>query len=400
MVLSGAGLTLIALAGWAVASGRFKGDSSEPGSVSSLFSPTPETPAAGASPSAPDASPTAPPLLETAVLYSEFESSQDTLRLAPISNLQEPRTITAIPHTPLWGISASLSPDGQQVAYVVLPPTVPDPERAANDQAEVWVQPLAGGEPRRLAQNADVRVAPVWSPDGSALVYQRFSQEGDSLTLFRVNVGDGAVSALASPGGTAAAFPLAFAPSSDRFYVTQPSEGGTDILAIDTNDGSVQTVTMIAGGIARGWRLSPDGLSIAFVHQVSGQEWEVAIASLSEGSVSRLDSPAIPSGQVLFGPVWHPQQPLLSVGAAPGDGGGVLNLPLSGEGGERLPGPAEGFDVPLAWSPNGDYLVVQQFSEYPVQRRPSLYLLTASGERQRLAEGSEVTFIGWLGSAE
>jgi len=54
----------------------------------------------------------------------------------------------------------------------------------------------------------------------------------------------------------------------------------------------------------------------------------------------------------------------------------------------------------LAWSPNGDYLIVQQFSEYPVQRRPSLYLLTASGERQRLAEGSEVTFIGWLGSAE
>ena len=101
---------------------------------------------------------------------------------------------------------------------------------------------------------------------------------------------------------------------------------------------------------------------------------------------------------MLFSPVWHPQQPLLSVGAAPGVV--VLNLPLSGEGGERLPGPAGGFDVPLAWSPNGDYLVVQQFSEYPVQRRPSLYLLTASGERQRLAEGSEVTFIGWLGSAE
>ena len=75
------------------------------------------------------------------MLYSEFESNQDTIRLAPISNLGEPRSITAVPHAPLWGISASLSPDGQQVAYVVLPPTVPDPERAANDQAEVLVQP-------------------------------------------------------------------------------------------------------------------------------------------------------------------------------------------------------------------------------------------------------------------
>ena len=334
------------------------------------------------------------------MLYSEFESSQDTIRLAPISNLQEPRTITAIPHTPLWGISASLSPDGQQVAYVVLPPTVPDPERAANDQAEVWVQPLAGGEPRRLAQNADVRVAPVWSPDGGALVFQNLSQESNSLTLFRVNVSDGSVSVLATLDGAAAPLPLAFAPNGGRFYVAQSSEGAADLLAIDTADGSVRTVTRIAGGRARGWRLSPDGLSMALVHQNRDQEWEVAIASLSEGSVSRLGSRAIPSGQVLFGPVWHSQQPLLSVGAAPGGGGGVLNLPLSDEGEERLPGPAQGFDVPLAWSPNGDYLVVQQFSEYPPQRRPNLYLLTTSGERQRLAEESEVTFIGWLGSAE
>jgi len=396
VVLSGAGLTMIALAGWAVASGRFKGGES----VSPPSSPTPETPAAGASPSAPDASPTATTLLETAVLYSEFESSQDTLRLAPISNLLESRSITAIPHAPLWGISASLSPDGQQVAYVVLPPTVPDPERAANDQAEVWLQPLAGGEPRRLAENADVRVVPVWSSDGGALVFQSLSQESNSLTLFRVNVSDGSLSVLAILDGAAAPLPLAFAPSSDRFYVAQSSGGAADLLAIDTADGSVRTVTSIAGGSARGWRLSPDGLSIALVHQNHDQEWEVAIASLSEGSVSRLDSRAIPSGQVLFGPVWHPQQPLLSVGAAPGDGGGVVNLPLSGEGGERLPGPAQGFDVPLAWSTNGDYLIVQQFSEYPSQRRPSLYILTTGGERQRLAEGSEVTFIGWRGSAE
>ena len=55
MALSGAGLALVALAGWAMASGRFEGDSSEPESVSLLSSPTPETPAAGASRSAPDA---------------------------------------------------------------------------------------------------------------------------------------------------------------------------------------------------------------------------------------------------------------------------------------------------------------------------------------------------------
>ncbi|KKK68244.1 hypothetical protein LCGC14_2946010, partial [marine sediment metagenome] len=257
------------------------------------------------------------------MLYTEFESSQDTIRLVPLSNVLEPRSIAVIPHAPFWGISASLSPDGQQVAYVVLPPIVPHPERAADDQAEVWVQPVSGGEPRRLAKNAGVRVAPVWSPDSGTLVFQSFSRDSNSLTLFRVNIGDGAVSVLASLGA-AAAFPLAFAPNSDQFYVAQTSEGGTDLLAINTADGSVQTVARVAGGIARGWRPSPDGVSIAFVNQISAQEWEIAIASLAEGSVSRLDSQAIPSGRELFSPVWHPQQPLLTVGTAPSDGGGVL----------------------------------------------------------------------------
>ncbi|GAG14449.1 unnamed protein product, partial [marine sediment metagenome] len=252
---------------------------------------------------------------------SQFGETEDTIWLAPASHLQEPEAVATVAHTPFWGVSASLSPDGQQIAYVVLPPTVPNPEQGADDQAEVWVQPLAGGEPRLLAQNADVRVAPIWSPDGGILVFQSFDRQRNVPTLFRVNIGDGIVSVLASLGGTTAAFALAFASSSDRFYVAQTSEGGTDLLAINISDGSVQTIATIAGGIARDWQLSPDGRRMAFVNQAAGGEWELWVLDLEDGSVLRLEAEDLPTDRQLFSPVWRPVQELITLGMAPGDDG-------------------------------------------------------------------------------
>ena len=413
VVIAGVGLILAAILGWAVASG-WLGGSSEPGatalaSPSPPVSPTPpsEVPTGGSTattvatpaPASRDGRQGPNASGEPALLYSEFGEIEDTLWLAPVAQLREPEALATVDHAPFWGISASLSPDGQQVAYVVLRPAVANPEVAADDQAEVWVQPARGGEPRFLAQNADVSVAPIWSPDGDVLVFQSFDRRRNRLTLFRASLRDATVSVLSSIDD-AIALPLAFSPESDWFYVAQTSEEGTELLAIDTADGSVETLTKVAGDIARGWRLSPDGLGIAFVSRISGREWGLHIASLVDGTVLRLESPAVPSGRELFSPVWHPQQPLLTVGTEPDDGGGVLNVPLSGQDGERLAGPDEGFDVPIAWAPNGDYLVVQQFSEFPVQRRPSLDVISSSGERQGLAPGMEVTFIGWLAGAE
>ncbi|MEE8346298.1 MAG: hypothetical protein V3S20_03020 [Dehalococcoidia bacterium] len=413
VVVAGAGLILAAILGWAVASG-WLGGSSEP-EATALVSPTPvsptpssEVPTGGAAATAAatpsrasrGGSPGPNTSGETALLYSEFGESEDTLWLTPVSQLQEPEAVATIAHAPFWGISASLSPDGRQVAYVVLPPSVPNPEEDADDQAELWVQPVGGGEPRFLAQNADVSEVPVWSPDSRALAFQSFDRRRNLLTLLRARLRDGAVSVLARIDGATAVFPLAFSPGGDRFYVAQTSEGGTELLAIDTAEGSVETAAKVVGDVVRGWHSSPDGLGLTFVSRIGGQEWGLHIVSLVDGTVSRLESQAIPSGRELFSPVWHPQQPLLTVGTAPDGGGGVINVPLSGQNGERLAGPDDGFDVPLAWAPSGDYLVVQQFSEYPVQRRPSIDVLTSSGERQGLAQGMEVTFIGWLASAE
>ncbi len=372
-------------------SGPFNDDSSEGPAVRE--SPGPETAAPTA---AADSSP-APPEIEPTLVYSEFGQDQDTIWLAAASRLDEPQSLVSVPHAPFWGISASLAPDGGSLAYAALSPTVPNPEEAADNQAELWLQPLDGSERRLLADNADVRVAPMWAPDGGSLVYQSLARESNSATLFRVNIRDAGVSVLATLGGAAATFAVGFSSDMESFYAAQVAEGGTDLLAISTADGSTRTVVSVAGGVARDWHASPDGINMAFVNRVQGR-WELGVAALADGSVTALANDALPPEVELFSPVWHPRRFIITVGTAPAAGAaGALNVLLGGEPAERLPAPDQGFDVPLAWSPDGNYLAVQSFAEYPVQQRGSLRVFTPDGERVAPAGQAEVTFIGWLG---
>lgn len=397
VALIGVGLLLVGTLGWVIASGRLGGGSSEPAIISPLRSPSPSAQGTTPTASAPAGVTTAPePAGELALLYSQFGETEDTLWLAPASQLQEPQAIATIAHAPFWGISASLSPDGRWVAYTALPPNLPNPEEGSSAEAEVWLLPRAGGEPQLLAQGADVRLAPIWAPDSGALMFQSIDRQRNSYTLFSVNLEDKVPSTLVSMEDVTSMFPLAFAPAGDSIYVARVGEGGTDIFAVSVADASRRAIATV-DGFARDWQLSPDGERVTFVNQAGEGEWELWVLDLEDGSQFRLEAEGLPTDRELFSPVWRAGQELITLGTAPGDNGnGVLNLSLSGGAAEQLQGPEQGFDVPLAWSPQGDLLVVQEFSEYPVQRRPSLYLLTASVERQPLADEAEVTFIGWL----
>jgi tricorn protease len=81
--------------------------------------------------------------------------------------------IRNISHTPAAReISASFSPDGQQVAYL----------SDASGEYEIYVRPSDGsGAARRVTQDGHIwRFPPVWSPDGKRMAY------GDKLNRLRV----------------------------------------------------------------------------------------------------------------------------------------------------------------------------------------------------------------------
>ena len=125
-----------------------------------------------------------------ALIYSQWGQNEDTIWLLAGVGAPAPEAVATIAHADSWGISASLSPAGDQIAYTALSPDIFDPSVAADAGAQVWVLSLSGGEPLLLAEDADVRVAPVWSPDASAVVYQGFDRQRNSTDLIRVNLED------------------------------------------------------------------------------------------------------------------------------------------------------------------------------------------------------------------
>ena len=134
------------------------------------------------------------------------------------------RKLTTIDHAPEYGAAVALSPDGTRIAYVALPASG---AAAIDAPAEVWVMDRNGRNRKRLAGDADLPVAPVWSPDGLSVVFRRSdnSDAAGHFQLVRVTT-DGAETTLVD--STDGLLPVGFAPDGSLYFV-RLSTAGTDL---------------------------------------------------------------------------------------------------------------------------------------------------------------------------
>jgi hypothetical protein len=109
-----------------------------------------------------------------------------------------------------------------------------------------------------------------------------------------------------------------------------------------------------------------------------------------------------------FNPVWELDGGL-TVGrltGAGGSGGAPVRLDADGAATvSALPGPpneASGFDVPLAWSPDGVHLAVRSFTGTSVAAPgpSSVVVVNTDGGRRELSQLSDVVVAGWLQASE
>ena len=85
---------------------------------------------------------------------------------------------------------AQLSPDGQQVAYVLMEPVSDQPKR----QGRIWVVDTHGGEPRPLTKGPAHDTCPRWSPDNQHIAFiSKMKIEGKQGTaqLYLMSLKDG-----------------------------------------------------------------------------------------------------------------------------------------------------------------------------------------------------------------
>lgn len=211
-----------------------------------------------------------PGVFATRIAYVTKGNGRFTLNVADADG-EAAQTALASPE-PI--ISPAWSPDGKQLAYVSF----------ETQKAVVWVQEVASGRRRVLANFRGSNSAPAWSPDGSQLALT-LSRDGGSQ-LYLQPVAGGEPRRLATGSGGAIDTEPAFTADGRTLYFVSDRGGGPQIYRMPVAGGSVERVTF-DGSYNISPAVSPDGRSLAYITR-NGSAFKLMLMDLASRRVQAL----------------------------------------------------------------------------------------------------------------
>jgi TolB protein len=215
------------------------------------------------------------------------------------------------------------SPDGRWIVYR-------DSRRGINENDEVYVMRADGSRPRNLTRNRANDWGPDWSPDGRTIV---FNSDRDGAVMSGYLISPEGTNLRRIDADVWVEYP-AFSPDGTKIAFMSHSGGDYDVYVADLATGVATQLTDTVG--SDGWPAwSPDGSTIAF-------------ASERDDCLNALEAPTC----------W--QDP----GGQPGEHHDIWLMDADGSGQRRVTPEAGQF---VAWSPDGDYLLVSGRSLYVIR---------------------------------
>jgi Tol biopolymer transport system component len=179
---------------------------------------------------------------------------------------------TAMPGAETW---PAFSPDGATIAYTW--------SGVQEDNLDVYLQGLNGGDPVRLTTDPARDTNPVFSPDGTLIAFAR-----DSFRLMIVPRGGGAEREIAKIDD----FRFSFTPDGRSVAVGGPGGpggAGVGIRLVPLDGGEVRTLTHPPPGSSDiSPHFSPDGTLLAFERVPTTSVSDVYVVSASGGEPTRL----------------------------------------------------------------------------------------------------------------
>jgi TolB protein len=152
-------------------------------------------------------------------------------------------------------ISPAWSPDGRELAYVSF----------EEQKAVIYIQDVATGKRRAVANFRGSNSAPAWSPDGQTLAATLSRGGGSQLFLMGRN-GDNVRRLTTS---TSIDTEPAFTPDGRSVYFVSDRGGGPQVYRTPIAGGSVERVTF-GGAYNISPAISPDGRTLAYISRVGG----------------------------------------------------------------------------------------------------------------------------------
>ena len=158
----------------------------------------------------------------------------------------------------MWNKSPSISPDGRKIAFI-------------SRGQDVYLMDIDGGNLVNITHDAADNDFPVWSPDGSRIIFERFSGAsdlpGDTWDLWIMN-SDGTNQVRLTDFADDEKSPT-WSPDGRKIAFTTSRDGNVDIHTIDVDGTNLKNITTHSSVDAdASW--SPDGSRLAFVSNREG----------------------------------------------------------------------------------------------------------------------------------
>jgi TolB protein len=226
-------------------------------------------------------------------------------------------------------LSPAWSPDGGRLAYVSL----------ENKKPVVYVQTMATGQRRLLANFRGSNSAPAWSPDGRRLAVT-LTKEGGSQ-IFLINADGTGLQRLLTSGGIDTE--ASFTPDGKALLFSSDRGGTPQIYRLTIASGAVERMTF-EGSYNVSPRATPDGKGFVFVRRDGGR-FMIAIQDYATRQVQVLTP-----GPLDESPSIAPNSKLIIYAAQQGSRGILAGVSSDGRVKQRLVSPAADVREP-AWGP-------------------------------------------------
>ncbi|MFN0094100.1 MAG: hypothetical protein ACKVVT_04900 [Dehalococcoidia bacterium] len=306
-------------------------------------------------------------------VIARHERETDVLVLRRLSDGNE-RVVAQVPHLPDHAVRAAVSPLGAMVAVVA-----PDGGSVSRPVGTLKLVTLPEGEISTAMISVDPLSTPVWRPDGAAVIVRALPTEDGTVTLHEVPVDGRPGQVRARFEDILGAYPVGFDAGGRLLVVLIDGRGSTLVR----EDGASWE---LAQGVTRDWELSPDGSVLAYIEDShdDGLVFKARIQPL-DGLASAAAAVDVPGQQL--GVAWRPGGAAPTFGFDPGTAGSQAAAAASRK---------DGFDIPIAYSPDGQVLAVEAWSggSFAQRKDADLGFITASG---RVALEGAMRFVGWSG---